>query len=159
MEAARLARGLLLDPSLARNCPFTTVSLMQQQPSDLIVISRYRVLAREQFAIDARRALTVLAESDGFVDGMIGQSTDETDLLAIVTRWTTVGAYRRALGRFEVKTEVVPLLSTAVDESSAFEVVHERSGDQVRDASSRRAADADWANVGTAAADVPPVVT
>ncbi len=129
------------------------------QPA-LVVVSRHRVLDREDFAQRARAAIAVLATCEGFEHGAIGQATDETDLITITTRWTGVGAYRRALSRFEVKTEVIPLLSTAVDESTAFEVVHERFGDRVVDATSGRAADADVANLGSsAAAHVPPVIT
>jgi hypothetical protein len=34
-----------------------------------------------------------------------------------------VGAYRRALSSYEVKMTVVPLLSRALDEPSAFEII------------------------------------
>ena len=39
------------------------------------------------------------------------------------TRWENVGAYRRALSSYDVKLQAVPLLSRAVDEPSAYEVV------------------------------------
>jgi hypothetical protein len=124
----------------------------------LVVISRYRITDRAEFARQARAALAILAESDGWESGSIAQSTDETDLVIITTRWRNVGAYRRALSRPEVKMSAVPLLSTAVDESTAFEIVHERSGDLVIDSASGRAADADTANLGEAAArNVPGV--
>jgi len=126
----------------------------------LVVISRYRIADRAEFARQAREALAVLAQSAGFASGSIGQSTDETDLVLITTRWENVGAYRRALSRPEVKMTAVPLLSTALDESTAFEIVHERSGDAVSDHESGRAADADTANLGEAAApNVPSVHT
>jgi hypothetical protein len=129
------------------------------QPA-LVVVSRHRVDDRTEFARQARQAIAVLATCDGFEHGAIGQATDETSLITITTRWTGVGAYRRALSKFEVKTEVIPLLSTAVDESTAFEVVHERFADRVVDAASGRAADADVANLGSSSAGyVPPVIT
>ena len=37
--------------------------------------------------------------------------------------WENVGAYRRALSAYDVKVGAVPLLSTAIDEPSAYEVV------------------------------------
>lgn len=124
----------------------------------LVVISRYQVPANSDFVEQARRALAVLAACPGFEHGSLGQATDETNLMVITTRWSSVGDYRRALSRFEVKTEVVPLLSMAVNESTAFEMVHERTSEQVLDAASGRAADADSANLGSAAApNVPPV--
>jgi len=126
----------------------------------LLVVTRFRVTDRAMFAEQARTALRVLSESAGFIDGAIGQSTDETDLLVISTRWESVGRYRKALSRYEVKVDVVPLLSTAIDESSAFELVHIRTEDAVLDVESGRAADADHANLGqSAAAHVPPVLT
>lgn len=133
-----------------------------QQPNQpaLVVVSRHLVDDRAEFAQQARKAIAVLATCDGFEYGAIGQATDETQLITITTRWTGVGAYRRALSKFDVKAEVIPLLSTAVDESTAFEIVHERFVDRVVDAMSGRAADADVANLGSsAAAHVPPVVT
>ncbi len=46
----------------------------------------------------------------------------------LTTQWEHVGAYRRALSAYEVKLHAVPLLSRAIDEPSAFEVV-EPGGD------------------------------
>jgi hypothetical protein len=130
-----------------------------EQPA-LLVVSRYRIAERERFAADARHALGVLAACEGFLQGSIGQATDETDIAVITTRWVNVGAYRRALSRFDVKTEVVPLLSQAIDESTAFEVVHDRTPHAATDAVSGRAADADTASLGSAAAPhVPPVIS
>ena len=126
----------------------------------LLVVTRFRVHDRGQFAQASRAALARLAESPGFLGGAIGQSTDETDLLVVTTRWSSVGAYRKALQRYEVKLEVVPWLSTAIDESSAYEVVFDISHDAHHEAVSGRAADADHARLGEAAAPhVPPVHT
>jgi len=126
----------------------------------LLVISRFRVLQEQAagFAEDARVALATLAQSAGFIDGAIGQSTDESDLRLLTTRWSDVGSYRRALSRFEVKVSAVPLLSTAIDESSAFEAVHVISSGQMHSAVSGRAADADVIGLGNASSpQVPPV--
>jgi hypothetical protein len=64
-----------------------------------------------------------LREQAGFVDGSIGRNLDDPTLWALVTRWENVGAYRRALSAYDVKVRAVPLLSSALDEPSAFEVV------------------------------------
>ena len=45
-------------------------------------------------------------------------------------RWKDVGSYRRALGGYESKVVVVPLLSEAVDEASAYDVP-ERVGENI----------------------------
>jgi hypothetical protein len=42
----------------------------------------------------------------------------------IVTEWDSVRSYRKALSSYEVKVESVPLLATAFDETTAFEVLY-----------------------------------
>ena len=43
----------------------------------------------------------------------------------LVTEWRDIGSYRRALGNFDVKIHAQPLLTRAIDEVSAFEVLVE----------------------------------
>lgn len=107
------------------------------------MVSRYRVAPanREQFIDNAERAIDVLAARAGFLSASIAQSTDEADLLLIRSQWAGVGAYRRALSTYDVKLSAVPLLSTAVDESSAFEVVRDWTAGRKSSASSGRAID------------------
>lgn len=71
-----------------------------------------------------RAAVKVLAQSPGFLGSAIGQATDDPDLLMVTLTWRDVGSYRRALSRMEVKMQVVPLLSQAVDEPTAYEILH-----------------------------------
>lgn len=126
----------------------------------LLVVSRYRVpdAVREQFLADADRAVASLAAQPGLVCASIGQSTDEAELFVIRTEWAGVGAYRRALSSYDVKLNAVPLLSTAVDESSAFEVVRHWTPEGRTTAASGLAADAGAVGLGNAAsAHVPPV--
>lgn len=120
----------------------------------LLVITRHRVPGGEQqdFLPAARAAIAVLSEQAGFIDGSIAQATDEEGLFVITTRWAGVGAYRRALSSFEVKMTAVPLLSTALDEPSAFEEVHRRTPDTQSSARSGLAADAGAVGLGEAAA-------
>ena len=94
------------------------------EAAPVLVVSRYRVETdRAEWLARTRAALAVLGESTGFLRGQIAQSTDEADLMVVSTSWTNVGAYRKALSRFEVKAQVIPLLSSAIDEPSAFEAV------------------------------------
>ena len=65
----------------------------------------------------------MLASGAGYVDGRIGRNLDDPTLWVLTTRWDNVGAYRRALSSYDVKLHAVPLLSRAVDEPSAYEVV------------------------------------
>ncbi len=69
----------------------------------------------------ARVALGVLAARPGFVAGRLGRSTDDPSDWVLVTRWENVGAYRRALGNYEVKLHATPLLAQAIELPSSFE--------------------------------------
>ena len=128
----------------------------------LLVFGRFRVSDAQaaSFAADARAAIAVLAERDGFIDAALGQCVDDAGLRTIVTRWTSVGAYRRALSNPDVKMTAIPFLSLAIDEPSAFEVVHARTPEGAVDAVSGLAADAGSIGLGFASApSVPPVAT
>lgn len=88
----------------------------------MIVLSRFRVPADDTGFLDqARTAVTVLQQRDGFVSADLGRNVDDPELWTITTRWQNVGSYRRALQGYESKMVVVPLLSRAIDEPSAYE--------------------------------------
>ena len=93
----------------------------------------------------------MLAGCAGFIEAFLGQSTDEEGLLTITTRWDQVGSYRRALSSFEVKMSVIPFLSCAIDEPSAYEIVHHRMVTTSLDAPAGLAADAGTIGLGSAA--------
>ena len=93
---------------------------------ELVVVSRFRVpeqpeAAVAQFRDAAQVALAALAARPGYVDGHVGRNLDDPALWVLTTRWTGVGAYRRALSSYDVKVTAVPLLSQALDEPSAYE--------------------------------------
>ncbi len=112
----------------------------------MLVVTRHRVPAdgAAAFVDGARTALTVLATRPGWVDGALGRNVDDPQLWVLSTRWADVGSYRRALSAYEVKVSAVPLLSTALDEPSAYEVILGDGGD----GTSSRAADAATAGPG-----------
>ena len=91
----------------------------------MLVCLRFTVSAAASgdFLARAEAALDALALRPGWRSSRIGRATDDGDLWTITTEWDSVGAYRRALGDFDVKVTAVPLLSLAHDEPSAFEVV------------------------------------
>lgn len=91
----------------------------------MMVISRFRVPedSAEEFRRDFEAALEVLARQRGYDDGQLGRNVDDPTLWAMVTRWRDVGSYRRALSSYEVKAEAVVLLSRAIDEPSAYELL------------------------------------
>jgi hypothetical protein len=98
----------------------------------MLVITKHRVAPEEMrdWLDTAKAAIAPLATRPGCV---------------------SVGAYRKALSSFEVKAQSIPFLSTAIDESSAFELVFEtRDGDAIEHAPAR-AWDADIVGLGDAA--------
>lgn len=85
----------------------------------MMVVNRFR--ADVGFPDRVRPVLELLQSKEGFTDADLGQNLDEPDLWVLVTRWRDVGSYRRALGGMESKMIVVPLLSEAIDEPSAYD--------------------------------------
>jgi heme-degrading monooxygenase HmoA len=117
----------------------------------MLVVTRHRVppAAAVAFRDAATAALEILSGRPGWRSGRLGRSVDDGDLWVIATEWENVGSYRRALSSYEVKAGAVAVLSTAIDEPSAFEVI---AGSGV----GARAADADVVGLGDAAAPVVP---
>ena len=91
----------------------------------MIVVNRFRVeeADADAFATEVRAALDALAARPGYVDGHIGRNVDDPSLWVLATTWANVGSYRRALSAYDVKVTAVPLLSRALDEPSAYELV------------------------------------
>lgn len=91
----------------------------------MLVVARFRLEEGEApaFVEQARAALAALAARPGYRSGDLGRATDDRTLWALVTRWDGVGDYRRALSAYDVRVEALPLLSAAMDEPSAYEVV------------------------------------
>ncbi len=69
------------------------------------------------------RCLVEFAKRPGFLTGSVGRALDDPALWVLQTRWTNVGSYRRALSAYDIKLQVVPVLSQAIDEPSAYEIV------------------------------------
>lgn len=91
----------------------------------MLVVNRFDVRDENAFIPRATAALAALAGRPGYVSGSFGRSADEPHLWCLVTRWESVGTYRRALSAFEVKVEATPLLAESLDEPSAYEVLLE----------------------------------
>lgn len=121
--------------------------------SELLVITKHRVHPNEMasWTQSAKTAISPLAACAGCLGTEIGLATDEADLAVVVSKWENVGAYRRALSNFEVKMHSIPFLSTAVDESSAFELIHRNVTGQTTEFDAARALDADEIGLGEAA--------
>ena len=91
----------------------------------MLVVSRFRVPVEdgEAFRRELQQALDALSERPGHLGGTVGRNVDDPTLWVLTTTWEHVGAYRRALSAYDVKLRAVPLLSRALDEPSAYEVV------------------------------------
>ena len=96
---------------------------------------------REQAAV----ALRALADRPGFRRGSLGRATDDAEAWLLLTEWESVGAYRRALGGYQVKLVGTPVMALALDQPSAFEELLRIDADGAeQESNSDRAADADW---------------
>ena len=91
----------------------------------MLVVNRFRVpgVFVAGFREQLESAHQLLAACPGYLRGEIGRNVDDPELWVLTTRWQNVGAYRRALSSYDVKVGAVPLLSRALDEPSAYEVV------------------------------------
>ena len=119
----------------------------------MLAVTRYRVPADEasEFLDRARTALQALAARPGHLWGTVARSTDEPAVWTLATRWRDVGAYRRALGSYEVKLHAHPLMYLAVDEPSAFEeLLGSGPGGELTERGSDRSPDADTFDLGDA---------
>ena len=89
----------------------------------MIVITRFEVPEgeTEEFVARAEAAIAVLRRRAGLRSLDFGRNLDEPRLWTITARWDDVGSYRRALSGIESRSVVVPLLSLAVDEPTAYE--------------------------------------
>lgn len=124
-----------------------------QEPTAFTVITRYRLTDPQAWLATARAALEPLASQSLCLGAEICASIDDPQLMAIVSRWASVGDYRRAMSSYEVKLHTVPLLAHSLDEPTTFEVLHHRDADGARDFPSARAQDADTVSLGHAAAE------
>ena len=105
----------------------------------MIVVMHFAPEDETPFVPALERALTTLAARPGYLGGRGGRSLDDPNAWILVTEWASVGAYRRALGSYEVKLHATPLLAQALDRPSAFEELLDvdQSGILTRHASDR----------------------
>jgi hypothetical protein len=87
-------------------------------------------LVGDDVADQARAALDSLARCPGYVRGRIGRSPDDPSDWLLLTEWTNVGSYRRALGAYQVKLALTPLTAAARDVPGAFETLVDDAPDR-----------------------------
>ena len=90
----------------------------------MLVLNRFITTdTPDGFVQRAHAALAALAERPGYLSGRLTRALDDPAHWTLVTEWEAVGAYRRALGAFDVKVHATPLLAESVDVPSAFETL------------------------------------
>jgi heme oxygenase (mycobilin-producing) len=91
----------------------------------MLVLNRFVVPPDTQdgFLARAHPALAALAGRPGYLSGRLTRALEDPSWWMLVTEWESVGAYRRALGAFDVKVHATPLLAESVDEPSALETL------------------------------------
>ena len=88
----------------------------------MLAISRFRVPAERAagFVERSRAAVDFFASCRGCLAVDLLQNLDDPELWTITSRWVDVGSYRRSFSGYEAKLVLVPLLSEAIDEPSAY---------------------------------------
>lgn len=89
----------------------------------MLVVTRFQVpeAGVGAFQAQADAAMGVLRTRPGLASIELVRNLDEPELWCMLSRWADVGSYRRALHGYESKVTVVPLLSLAIDEPSAYD--------------------------------------
>lgn len=84
--------------------------------------SRFRVPAASEasFLTRADAAVAFFRTRTGCLSADLVRNLDEPELWAISTTWENVGSYRRSFNGYDAKVVLVPLLSEAIDEPSAY---------------------------------------
>lgn len=97
----------------------------------MIVVTQHD--AGDEFAGPARHLLEVLSAAPGFRSGQLGRSPDEPGVWLIVTHWQDAGSMRRGFGGFDAKVAAAPVMLSARNQPSAFEVLVDARDGQVSD--------------------------
>lgn len=121
----------------------------------MFVLTRFSVSETEggQFADHAADALAAFADCPGYLRGHLGREVDDSTGWLLLTEWVGVGAYRRALSRYDVRVRAIPLLARGQLEPGAYEVLRTvgPAGTGAVTSASDRAANADTAHPGDTA--------
>lgn len=81
----------------------------------MLLVCRFTVSPADEPAFTARaaRALELLAARPGCRGGAAGRAVDDPGQWVLTVHFDSVDAYRRALGPFEIREHVHPLLAEA----------------------------------------------
>ncbi|RKS73915.1 antibiotic biosynthesis monooxygenase [Motilibacter peucedani] len=90
----------------------------------MLFVTRHRVPVSEAaaFADAAQVAVDALAARPGFVSAQVGRCLDDAELWVLTSTWATIGAGRRAMSSGETRVALMPVMVSALDEPSAFDI-------------------------------------
>lgn len=87
----------------------------------MLAVSRFRVPESHLGFVDGAHAVVAqFRASAGCRDARVVRNLDDPELWAIISEWADVGSYRRAFNGTAAKLVLIPLLSLAIDEPSAY---------------------------------------
>lgn len=85
----------------------------------MLVITRF-ANPGPTFAAEAAEVAAWWQQRPGCLGIEVVRNLDDEGLWAVVSRWESVGAYRRSFSGYDAKMILTPLLSQAIDEPSAY---------------------------------------
>ncbi|MGB7962719.1 MAG: antibiotic biosynthesis monooxygenase [Propionicimonas sp.] len=89
--------------------------------SAVLAISRFQVTRdASHFRGMAESVVAHFNACVGSSGAEVVQNLDAPEMWAIISRWKDVGSYRRAFNGTDAKLLLIPLLSLAIDEPSAY---------------------------------------
>lgn len=125
----------------------------------MLLVCRFEVpeSGLDEFTGRVARALELLTAQPGCLRGVLGRSAEHGTRWVLTVEFESIVAYRKALSPFEVREQVIPLLSEAlVDEPSDYEVLMVAGDGQATRRESVLAADASTVRIGEAGGPARP---
>lgn len=91
----------------------------------MLFVTRHRVPpeASAEFEAAVASATAALRTRPGFVAAQAGRCLDEPELWVLTWTWESIGTGRRAMTSGETRMALMPVMVSALDEPSAFELV------------------------------------
>lgn len=90
-----------------------------------VVLRFEKLVSFEEWVREAERVIDLFSAKPGFQSAKAGLALDDDSTGLLFLSFDSVGNYRRALSSYDIKLEATSFLSTARDESSAFEILLE----------------------------------
>ena len=95
---------------------------MMESETAIVVVTRVNLSEGEDL-VTMRLCMDILANNPGCLGVELGRSMDSEVEHVLVSRWSNVGLYRKALSNYQVKVEVIPFISVRTSDSFTAEIV------------------------------------